>query len=388
MDGVGARTWLFGAGLLLLTGCGQAAAGASPPPRPQGTGSPAAVSPAQPTPSPPAGFLAVDLNFVSDSWGWALGAAPCPGGPQCAAILHTTDSGATWGSIPAPHAMVQNGNGRIDCLHSATCVGSLRFGAGTAGYAYGPALFHTLDGGQTWEAEPGSLPILDLEYAGRAVFRLLGYGQTGDCFGGCRLQRASATGATWQDSGPVIQTAGAQIIPEGSQRIYVLGLANPAGGAQNKKAIIYMSADGGSTWHARGDPCPGDSFTVGAATAPTRHLVVLCQSLPSGGDLLLRSDDAGQSFGSPVSVPIGYALTAGSAMTIAGLDASSGRNVETSIDGGAHWRLTHSCAGGPYPQNEALALGYQDDTTAHLICPQITVWRSRDGGATWSGSTV
>jgi hypothetical protein len=373
----------IGVTLLTFTGCSQSSAGT--PSR-----SPSAVSTLASSPAPsatpvPQGFRGLDLTFVSASLGWVLGEIPCPALAQCAAVEHTSDSGASWSAVHAPTAAVSNGNGQIDCLHAVPCVDGMRFGSATAGYAFGPALFHTLDGGQTWQQESSSTPTLSLEYAGRSAFRIAGYGATLDCFGGCHIQRAAVTGGPWTDTGIVIPMAGAAIVPEGSQRIYGFGLANSAGGASNKKATVYYSRDGGVSWNSRADPCPGNSFTVGAATAPTWHLAILCRTDASTPTVLIRSDDGGLTFHSGTPVPVEFTLTMGSATTFSGLtSASSAESIATSFDSGAHWRVTLTCPNGPYPVNQVLALGYQDARTAHVICPESTVWRSQDGGATWN----
>ena len=333
----------------------------------------------------------MDLTFVSDDDGWALGVVPCDGVGQCAGVLRTSDSGATWRAINAPAAAVTNANGQIDCWHGTPCVDSMRFGSLHVGYSFRSALFHTLDGGQSWQRESTATPTLQLEYAGQSAFRVAGYADTLDCFGGCHLQRATTTGAAWRDAGPVISMAGALIVPEGSQRIYVLGLANPAGGAMGKKATLYVSYDAGTTWQTRADPCPGLTYAVGASAAPFWHLMVLCRNDAAQSTALIRSDDGGRTYGAPVAVPFSffYGLTAGTATTLSGLNAdASGQLIETSLDGGAHWRTTLTCPGGREPTDRVLALGYQDGRTAHVICPETTVWRSSDGAATWTGSVV
>jgi photosystem II stability/assembly factor-like uncharacterized protein len=378
--------------VLIASGCSQPTGTAKSP-----SPSPAAPSPSPspavptPSPSPTPAFLAVDLTFVSDYDGWVLGVVPCDGVGQCAGILRTSDSGATWRAINAPAAAVSNANGQIDCWHGTPCVDSMRFGSLQVGYAFRSALFHTLDGGQTWQPESSATPTLQLEYAGRSAFRVAGYAGTMDCFGGCHVQRAATTGAPWHDAGPIIRMAGALIIPEGSQRIYVFGLANSAGGAMGKKATLYASFDAGTTWQTRADPCPGVTYTVGAATAPLWHLTVLCHNDAAQATTLIRSDDGGQTYRAPIVVPFSffYGFTAGSATTLSGLTAEAGGQlIETSFDGGAHWRNTLTCPVGLELQDRVLALGYQDGRTAHVICPETTVWGTTDGGATWNGSVV
>jgi photosystem II stability/assembly factor-like uncharacterized protein len=156
-----------------------------------------------------------------------------------------------------------------------------------------------------------------------------------------------------------------------------------------KKAVLYVSSDAGTTWQTRADPCPGVTYTVAAAAAPFWHLMVLCHSDPAQSTTLIRSDDGGRTYRAPVAIPFAffYGFTAGTATTLSGLNPD-GQLIETSFDGGAHWRSTLTCPVGRELADRVLALGYQDGRTAHLICPETTVWGSSDGGATWTGSVV
>jgi photosystem II stability/assembly factor-like uncharacterized protein len=327
--------------------------------------------------------VATDLTFISDAEGWALGAASCQTFGRCARVFHTTDSGATWTTIGAPEAAVADGNGQLDCPNGICVrVRTIRFASPLLGYAFGTSLFHTLDGGRTWQQEPSTAPILSVAYAGLSAFRVAatdpGSGTT--CFGGCHIQRAAATGGPWQEVGLIVTAAISEIYTDGPQRVYVFGFANAAGGAQNKRASVYATSDGGATWQTRSDPCPQTGFAQGAATAPVGHLFTLCEA---SGINLVRSDDGGRSVSAAITAPIGHEFAAASETTLVGV-AWDGNVpvVKTSFDGGAHWQTTLTCPVGP-----VLALGYQDAHTAHVICPESTVWRTQDGGGTWMRTT-
>ncbi len=92
----------------------------------------------------PHGFIANAISWISPTQGWVLGAAPCSAG-TCADVLGTTDAGSSWhlvgsiaGGLPAPQ---QSG---------ATGVSEIRFATAKVGFAYGPDLWRTADGGKTW----------------------------------------------------------------------------------------------------------------------------------------------------------------------------------------------------------------------------------------------
>jgi hypothetical protein len=118
-------------------------------PTPSGTSGPDASS-ATPTPTQapvPPNFAVSSVTFVSTSDGWVLGQAGTPGqcGPPdpyiCTSIAATDDGGATWHGVPAPVAGAPDGGAGVS---------QLRFLDGINGWAFGPQLYATHDGGQTW----------------------------------------------------------------------------------------------------------------------------------------------------------------------------------------------------------------------------------------------
>jgi len=84
------------------------------------------------------------VTFVSPFEGWLLGGVAC-GGATCAAVLRTLDAGRTWASIHAPNAGLSTGPGS-----SNEGVSGLRFANARDGWAFGPDLWVTHDGGATW----------------------------------------------------------------------------------------------------------------------------------------------------------------------------------------------------------------------------------------------
>ena len=109
-----------------------------------------AVSPSSASPSSasaPVGFEPVSVTFVSADEGWVLGSVPC-GSTRCAAIERTGDGGRTWASAPAPKTAVVSGIGTDTGATSG--IARLRFATPSDGWAFGPDLWATHDGGASW----------------------------------------------------------------------------------------------------------------------------------------------------------------------------------------------------------------------------------------------
>jgi hypothetical protein len=96
----------------------------------------------------PAKFKAASLNWLSGDRGWLLGSAPC-GKKSCTDVLATASGGASWtlaGSIKAPIG--------TNATPAGVGVNEIRPVTTSVGWAYGPALFRTANGGKSWAAEP------------------------------------------------------------------------------------------------------------------------------------------------------------------------------------------------------------------------------------------
>ena len=92
----------------------------------------------------PTDFRVVSATFANADAGWLLGSATCAGSP-CTAIVRTLDGGRTWAGIPAPNVVViVTGDAELPG------VSAVRFADASNGWAFGPDLWATHDGGATW----------------------------------------------------------------------------------------------------------------------------------------------------------------------------------------------------------------------------------------------
>ncbi len=147
----------------------------SAPASPSPTHSPgpaAAPCPRPPRGQPaPAGFQPTSITMIGTTIGAVIGQAGTPGhcGPpvadDCTSLAGTSDDGTSWYGISAPVT------GAPD---AATGVGQLRFLNLSDGWAFGPQLYATADGGRDWTAVPtDGLRVTGLEAAGDRAFVVL-----------------------------------------------------------------------------------------------------------------------------------------------------------------------------------------------------------------------
>lgn len=383
-----------------------------PAPQPvTSTSAPAPTSSPTAVPAPvvpvPAEFQASDLSFLSTSSAFALGGAPC-GLLGCGVLAVTHDGGATWSRRTFPPAALATPDG---VCPRRPCVGHLRFvraaDGSEVGYAYGPDLAVTRDGGRSWVREPVQGDVVALEAGRSGVVRLL------DPQGGCPcstlvVQRADVGSSTWRT---VLTPARGREVDSGSlvrqgNRLVVLLRGHTAGGALDARSQVFVSTDDGASWTDRQEPCgpltADEVDTTQVALAPG-SLTVLCRyrvARPAGGDTFVRvSTDDGATFGPARTVPAPYSAellaTVRGALVVSAKYASTNKSalvngdfLVRSTDGGSHWARValQAPAGSPYGSR---FLAFTTDTVGTWVGPDPRVlWRTTDAGATWTSAPV
>jgi len=373
----------------------------SPAPSSGATASPTGSSAPSPSGSSggagpvPAGFRAVDLTWISNSVGWALGTAPC-GQPPCTSIVRTGDGGKTWTGIPAPKAwLVQTDS----CPSGCDRVRGLRFANAEIGYAFGPnSLFLTTDGGASWRRQPGG-SAYSLEIVDGAALRVTG--QQPGCAPGCTftVQRAALGSTDWRDVALPAggQTADAQLAASG-RTVVLATYGHVAGGAENATSVLFTSTDAGAGWRKVGEPCPQGSGsaaevdTVAVTVAPDRSITGLCRprGAGTGGQFTVTSTDGGAHFAAaPASLGAATGTVLGAASSkilLVGLD-----QLYRSTDGGTHWQRTDSGGHGPAMVDfigfESSSVGRVLGLDADGTVGASTVWTTTDAGRSWTSST-
>ena len=368
-------------------------------------GASVSASSAVKAPSPvPGNFRPTSVTFVGTRTGWVIGQGLTPGHcatPFCTSVARTDDAGRTWTGVPAPMAGPADG---------ATGLSQIRFLDLKDGWAYGPQLFVTHTGGQTWApVDTGGLRVTDLETVGNRVFALwASCTGNGPAYGvNCTrftLYSAPADGGSWAPVGT--STTGltdgqaseaAELVLTGS-RGYLLA---PGG------ALYAGPVDGSGPWArvsslaascpigaARADGQPTGAL-LGAVNA--RELILACASASSGTNpsvstqqkFIYSSPNGGVSW-----LQLGTAPAAGVAFSLAASPSESvmlatDQGIELLPTGEIDWQMASLRGGGP-----AGGFGYVGMTTDEqgIALPADpsagTVWFTFDGGQTWAPSRL
>jgi photosystem II stability/assembly factor-like uncharacterized protein len=379
------------ASMLAIAGCGASASSADTPAASHST----VVSPSPSTSATPAknpnGFTVLSMTFVSDQQGFALGSVPC-GSRRCLALLGTNNGGTTWRALTPP---VKRAAGPYDtCPAGQPCVSQVRFATPEIGYAFGPSLFLTSDGGAHWRHLSG-LNVTSLEAADGTVVRVASSG-TGCSGMPYKVQQAAFGTTAWHPlSAPPILMICPPVLYRQGERLALVGYGNPAGGVR-ATAQIDRSANEGSSWASEPDQCGGkDGYAAAVALAPPNVVVLLCrhqQASKAGnfGTAWIRvSANGGASFGpdrevtapagGPAGQTTGYQLAAASASRLlVDVAGQHGNRVLLSTNGGRDWKTTLAPGG----SGAVILVGFEDLATARVAQGDLA-WTTYDGGLRW-----
>jgi photosystem II stability/assembly factor-like uncharacterized protein len=404
---------------VLLAGCGATRSVA----RPSTT---TATTPVQATPaSAPASTPAsapqqasttlLRVAFSSPEQGYGLFEQRSTDGSSCTALAaRTTDGGAhferlgvifTWLCADRPAASF------------------LAFDDHGDGFAYGPKLFVTHDGGSSWApvAEPG--PVTAVAALGYSVWMIEGRCPPGRSTPGntCALRLSESTdgGRSWTPSpGPLPEatvTSGALslepalgqnwLLRTSPSAAYVVSSPMPNQSGAADSVPLWYTPDGGSTWTAHQIPCGLDALSASVAVAPDGTLTAVCAGEPGAGEQLETasvSHDGGRTWAVHDNCPTGPGSSQCSANNpldfgyLGSIDSVSagttflvgGRSsLLVTRDGGTTWRPVQPLIGGTdsgttqvifFDGHDGLVLGTDSGSG------QQAIWHTADTGAHWS----
>lgn len=229
------------------------------------------------SPPLPIGFVANSITWLTPSHGWILGAAPC-NGHTCADVITSTDSGGTWslaGRVPAPVEQLSNPGFGIT---------EIRFMSASVGWAYGPSLYLTTNGGHSWKAQAipgGGHHVVALSTTATNTYVIVSsckFNTGASCHKPLTLLRSSASGGTWKKISVVLPMSfGAAGIALHGSSVYVWDEQLESGMPDR----LYSSTDG-IHFSARVSPCSHaqDVTLTDVVATSTRSVYLLCDGNP------------------------------------------------------------------------------------------------------------
>jgi hypothetical protein len=335
----------------------------------------------------------LSASFVSAAVGWVLGTPCADQVATCRTVVmrKTVDGGRTWVASPAPEAAPAD---IYQGIPPPNAVGSIVFTCGGAGWAFGPALWQTRDGGATWRrlSVPGG-PVQDLTVDGGRVLAVTG--RCGVDVGACSVRVYSAVAGS-DDWRPVPGAAGTGVASVQLASSGGVGYLLAVTGRPGRPLLLAGPVNGAARWRSIPEPCGGAS-TGALAAAPVGQLFLGCGQEPGAGNQIKAcylSGDGGRSWRRVASPPFGGYLGSAS-MSPGGTIFLSGSRMDiyVSSDHGASWQSSPSLAsaaglaGAGFP----LLASAITDTQAFAVQEgvyQRQLWLTSDGGRRWTPVTV
>ncbi|MDQ6713210.1 MAG: YCF48-related protein [Candidatus Dormibacteraeota bacterium] len=355
---------------------------ASPDTTPTPSASPSATPTATPTPRP-AGtpMQLIDLSFADASHGWAIGSV-CAQPDNCPLQLRATlDGGRIWFAVSAPQVQALQGNPGWQ----------VRFVSDQVGWLFGPRLFRTTDGGQTWSDAGFGHAVLSLGASGSSVWAVAADCNQGQCLR-MTLYRSGDQGRSWSRASaqPAMVGAAAQLMRVSDSTGWVLSWSTTNASLDSALAVTH---DGGQSWQRLVRPCaPETSIADAGAALADGTLWIIC-----GGDhamgqerkQVIVSHDGGLHWNFPPDAParafVGQLALSGTShawlATIGGPLYSSG-------NGGATWVTADGAGVSVDPNGPGVhAVTFVDSLHGWAATDHEVFWTS-DGGAHWGHTAI
>lgn len=322
----------------------------------------------------------LSASFVTASEGWLLGITilPCQGPVMGSriALRKTTDGGRHWSPLPAP----ATGWGVPDASSTAG-VSRIVFANPRDGWAFGPGLWATRDGGARWHrvATHGAQVYSMASADGLVIAAFTVAGQPGGRF------VIYTSPAAYDDWHPIAGAAGrgSPQVVIGAGTGYAIPQGPPSGGT-----LLGGPADGAARWQPRPLPCA--AWPVAAASGA--GLAIAC-SLIGAHPTPTReylSTDGGWTWrrltglllfdgAATLSTPPGGPIIIGGAYS----------GVLISWDGGRTWH------GAPTVDRSMIVGGgtgvtatMTDSQDGYAIAVMSQIWLTHDAGHTWTPVTI
>ena len=339
------------------------------------------------TKAPTPGISPSSVTFVSGTVGAVIGQTAS----GCEAVAATSDYGRSWTKVDPPPAGQPNGDSGVS---------QIRFLEATNGWAYGPGLYVTHDGGATWAKASGVRGrVIDLATVGASAYAVAASctGAGSDYAGGC-TNFALYTAPFNSDAFQLVPGASGK----GQVKSGDLQLTHAAGYLLVGDVLFTGPPDGSSPWHAitispgtipaclsaSGDPATPGEFGVLAPGAAS-EVYLLCQPASGGGGSLYTSADSGATWrldGHVKAQGLGTSLAVAPNSNTLVLATSAG--IYYSADT-RHWSQANLSGQAPFG-----GFGYVGMTTRlrGVAVPAgrgaTVIFITTDGGKTWHPSQI
>jgi hypothetical protein len=349
----------------------------------------------------PPNFQPTSVTFIGPHTGAVIGQAGKAGAcasRYCTSLAGTADYGQKWFGVSAPPTGPPVG---------ASGVGQLRFLDTQDGWAFGPQLWMTDDGGAHWKQEQtGGMRVTDLETAGDRAFALFATCTgSGPAFGADCTSFSLYTSVAGSDQWQRVpgQTADLPQAGTGQTASASLVLAGSHGYLLAPSGQLFSGSLTGAAWTIAdaqtpcdpGPPGPGGQPTGALLAAGSGQLILVCAKGASGDSqtkIVMQSSNGGMSWSD-----VGDAPSAGIATSLA---AAQGNLVVLATDsglylsgtGGASWQQAETSPPGAAAGKQGFAYVGMTSNTNGVALPADPslheVFITTDGGSSWQPHLV
>lgn len=356
----------------------------------------------------PGNFQPTSVTFIGNDMGAVIGQAGTPGhcGPpvstDCTSLAGTSDYGKSWYGVSAPVTGSPDGS---------LGVSQLRFLNNRDGWAFGPQLYVTHNGGGHWSTEDThGQRVIALETVGDRAFAVFASGCTGtgaDYGQGCAgvaLYSSQMNSDKWQPvAGPMASPASSASSGAAARLVLTGGPAGGTGYLLTPTGMLYSGPLTGAAWGAVGPaPCPPgapkpDGQPTGAQLAAgSGRLYLVCTTAGTASGVYVKtahvSTDGGKHWQKAGHIPGPGAATSLAAAQGGLVVLATTARIDISTDNAATWTKAYGSPAGAASQEQGFSYVGMTSPKLGVAVPADPslgeIFITRDGGKSWTPSLI